>query len=287
MDTAVNLVVKPIQIEGSRLLQMRSYTQIVSVLILALEVIHTFGDEVEYIWRAPRSLTKVIYLSARYYALAYQLADLGIVLKYLSQLPINPRLCYNWSHFQIISFLIIFHLLESLLVLRVYSLYKRDRRITNFVTSVYLGEISAGFGVTVHAYLWDVFKLDNTCFPSASSSKLSMCSVVAFIHQSLLWYLIFTKKRDTDQPEWFNKPVIKIIFHNGAFITFGIFLIFTGIIPYSISAQNIVIIIRTFLASLFSIATCRLVMSMHKLKYGSQETSIELNRIPVNDYIAA
>ncbi|KAF8625967.1 hypothetical protein AX17_006692 [Amanita inopinata Kibby_2008] len=281
MDVPVDPAAESTQVALSIQMRIRTYAQMVSVLFLALEAAHMFGDEIKYIWRVPWTITKPIYLFSRYAILAYQIASFIIVFKYMSQLPINLLLCHRWFHSQTIFSLVMLHLLELVLILRVYALYGRDPKIGGLLLLTYLGEICASVVCIRDAYVREIYKLDDACFSPPASPTTSIISGIVVVQQSLLWFLTYAKLRGASQHGWADNPIIKVVVRDGAFVFVTILILVVSIALYlSVTPTHVTHITRPFFIPFFSVVICKLIMNTQRLRYDTQEKGMELTTIP-------
>ncbi|KAF8625922.1 hypothetical protein AX17_006648 [Amanita inopinata Kibby_2008] len=262
-------------------LHARSYTQMAFLLFLVLETADTLRDEIKYIWRAPWTTLRVLYLISRYFTLAYQIAAFVIVHNYLTRLPIKSRICRAWFHSQMLVSLILFCLLETVLNLRVYALHHKNRKITGLLIVTYIGVICAGVFCNFHTYVSDSFELDEACFPRVGPRHVPIFSIIMAIHQSLLWGLTYAKQRAANRLGWADNPILKVVTRDGVCVYIGILSLSFGLVPYSLSVRGASHIAKCVAISFFSVATCRLIMNTQRLKSGERDNSAELTTISV------
>lgn len=129
---------------SDRLLQLLSDGQTVSqssggALAIALfDGLLTFDIEVSYIWRAPWSLTKTLYVLSRYLGFL----NLCIMSAVFSTSHISTSLCEVWLwYFYVGIFMCSLAPCNLLLALRLYGLFLENRNIRVLVMSLYTCEL--------------------------------------------------------------------------------------------------------------------------------------------------
>ncbi|KAF8876334.1 hypothetical protein BD779DRAFT_1677838 [Infundibulicybe gibba] len=126
--------------------RLTNYAAIASITLLAFDHILTFGEEVELIWKSRWNIFKVVYLWQRYFALiSLSGLTVGELLDEIKALDLEA----------IITTVIIF-VVDFVLVVRVWTLYARSRRVLVFlviltileaVAMLIVGEITLTIGM--------------------------------------------------------------------------------------------------------------------------------------------
>ncbi|KAK0189773.1 hypothetical protein F5146DRAFT_1052478 [Armillaria mellea] len=128
-----------------------SYSYVSALSFLTWDIIVSFGDEVNYIWVSQWSIPKLMYFLARYYPFLYLIAcNLRISYEYIivSLATDIPKRCHRsscqaywfWSLIGGPSFVII--ILDIILLLRVFSLYNRNKWLLTFMV-LFVGALYA------------------------------------------------------------------------------------------------------------------------------------------------
>ncbi|KDQ56699.1 hypothetical protein JAAARDRAFT_207789 [Jaapia argillacea MUCL 33604] len=118
-----------------------NYANVASLAWLTYDVILTFGEESSTIWRSKFSIPKVLYLLLRYVVLI----TLSLNLAVNTSENLSPEVCGPWMRFQgLDSVAIASWLGEALLMLRVWALYERSRKVLIFSLFLYLVDMASG-----------------------------------------------------------------------------------------------------------------------------------------------
>lgn len=114
-----------------------SYSYVSALSFLTWDIIVSFGDEVNYIWVSQWSIPKLIYFLARYYPFLYLIG--ANIMSLATDIP--KRFCQAYWYWSLIggpSFVII--ILDIILLLRVFSLYNRNRWLLTFMVLFVVGD---------------------------------------------------------------------------------------------------------------------------------------------------
>ncbi|KAK0201000.1 hypothetical protein DFS33DRAFT_1094532 [Desarmillaria ectypa] len=132
-----------------------SYSYVSALSFLTWDIIVSFGDEVNYIWVSQWSIPKLMYFLARYYPFLYLMSvflfnlpvldeQMTLVLVGRTSCPLlltSPKDCQAYWYWSLIggpSFVII--ILDIILLLRVFSLYNRNRWLLTFMVLFVIGD---------------------------------------------------------------------------------------------------------------------------------------------------
>ncbi|PFH49949.1 hypothetical protein AMATHDRAFT_48288 [Amanita thiersii Skay4041] len=255
----------------------RSCSFMVSILLQVLEAISALDDEVRYIWSMPFSMIKWIYLFSRYYGLIFQALVFFVI--FTSKIPINPRLCHAWAYSRILTFLLFLHILDIVLILRVYALYKKSFKIAVLLSSTFLVQLGAAIGCTIHAPSTDALKLDEGCLTAVLPPFVAGFSCTIVLQQCLIWGLIYAKQWSTSGWLRSGNRILHVVVRDNAWVFLGLSFAHIALVPYAILVKQIAHIFTPPLMSFFSIAICRLILNMQRLKWEISVDEVELTTI--------
>jgi len=104
---------------------------------LAYDILITWDQEVEYIWKSPWTVPKFLYLFSRYFTLIVQLVNTSESTSF----SVTNKYCQNWTNFEAITGQLIIMGVEISLMMRVYALYGREKRILALLLALYFSEV--------------------------------------------------------------------------------------------------------------------------------------------------
>ncbi|KAF5324258.1 hypothetical protein D9619_011237 [Psilocybe cf. subviscida] len=126
------------------LFQKENYSLVAATTVLAYDILSTFPDEVQHIWKAKWSLPKGLYILARYYGLVYLSVKISINLRY--NVPLHVLGYYwFWILFGDILFVTFVNMLFSL---RMYALYGKNKRVLAFFIILCVAEYGTEFYIS-------------------------------------------------------------------------------------------------------------------------------------------
>ncbi|TDL22911.1 hypothetical protein BD410DRAFT_839241 [Rickenella mellea] len=146
-------------------------SQVAAIACLVYDIFITLDQEVDYIWksvlreqngeclrmlivfhRSRWTIPKYLYLWGRYFALFIQIVATAARKSRINCVCLHPSpqfisliiiSCAGWSYFEGITGQMLVMGIELLLMLRVWALYKRDRRILYMLVALYVAEVTA------------------------------------------------------------------------------------------------------------------------------------------------
>lgn len=112
---------------------------------VAYDIVLTFGEEIEFIWKAKWSLPKCLYIAARYYGLITLIVYIAVTL--LS----NPSetLCGAWQWFIGLGVIFFVAVVDLILLLRIDALYGRKKKVFIPLLILYIVEVALATSVGI------------------------------------------------------------------------------------------------------------------------------------------
>ncbi|KAI0938652.1 hypothetical protein AcW1_001671 [Taiwanofungus camphoratus] len=109
--------------------------------LLVWDTIIHIDDEIEYIWRGPRSWMKWAYAFVRHFPYVAQSSILVLIIRSdLGQIW-STRQCLDWIIYQLCVMESVTITVEAVLIVRVYAMYNRSKAILSVVFALFLAEI--------------------------------------------------------------------------------------------------------------------------------------------------
>ncbi|KDQ52515.1 hypothetical protein JAAARDRAFT_478248 [Jaapia argillacea MUCL 33604] len=246
-----------------------AYSCAASLAFLTWEICITLDTEIEHIWKhPPRSSLKWLFLFTRYLPLAVQILLMlegdGIFGTSDSRASCVARFTFHSLATQAVTLAV-----EILLMMRVYALYGRSRRVRILLIGVLIAEVS--FMVPIYGVLMPKISFDSACIPIRTryvTAFFAYLSIVALIVQSVLLSLtLFKSYRISRRNRGKGVAIIDILARDGGWV-FGlvfvalllqtIFYFLLGILPGAL--------MFTWYLSLLSFLGCRLVLNLYQLE---------------------
>ncbi|KAF9559140.1 hypothetical protein CPC08DRAFT_530233 [Agrocybe pediades] len=125
-------------IQGIQELQVIRYTRIIASSVIFYDHVVTLGDEVRLMWNGKWSLVKILFFMIRYYALPSAIFSLYSIFTPFLTDEVSMRIV-RWD--MATAFLATF-LTEAVLVIRLYALYNRNRKVLVFMLNMVAGSAS-------------------------------------------------------------------------------------------------------------------------------------------------
>ncbi|KDR70147.1 hypothetical protein GALMADRAFT_230143 [Galerina marginata CBS 339.88] len=252
----------------------RQYISLVSVVCLVWEHILIISQEYTFVWKSRLVVTKCLYLGLRYFAIGFLLANHYASCVLLSKVPLNESTCLSWFIFQAAYLQVIQTLFEVTLLVRVWALYDKSRRIGLILSSLYLFECV----IMLHSIVGVTSRLqfDDTCLVMETPTGAYLLAFTPLAMQGLIWSMIWYKQ--INPSPWFRSggPIGTLMFRDGLVS----FLLLSSIIPvclsYSVYVHDLTDSVWTVLVTIYSIGGCRTIMNMQRLKIPQTASAVEL-----------
>ncbi|KDR74845.1 hypothetical protein GALMADRAFT_249753 [Galerina marginata CBS 339.88] len=250
--------------------QAVSFVSFAALAAQTWELMVSFTDEVEYMWRGKFTIFKTLYFSARYGMLAAQVINqtLSFYVDGRQQPKSQPSpLCPGIFIYKSIISQIGLALVEIILLLRVYALYNQNHKARRFLMLVFVAATileTTGNGIVIRS-LGSV----TGCAPAkVDKNGIAIFGLGAGFCQLVILSTTLVKYYGSRQAGWARTPLTSLMLKEGAAAFILIFTLLTILIAYEI-VRRIDIQVENAAFSwhiaLLSIAASRLVLNMRKV----------------------
>ncbi|PFH45396.1 hypothetical protein AMATHDRAFT_71733 [Amanita thiersii Skay4041] len=235
----------------ARLAFIRFCTTIASTALLALETALLFKEEYRFVWRARISVAKCIYIFSRYFILLFQIANAVIVSTYLRVIPVSRPFCAVWFCTQLSTAALSMVMLEAVLMLRVYALHGKSRKIGITLSCSLFIEICVT--TCMISLVFKDLTLDDACVTTNTPRQVIGLGTVTVVQQLLIWGLMFQKRSFLQTLNNAGQRLTLVIMRDGTWVLIGVCACCALLIPYSMYIGQITHVIFSMLIPLFSI----------------------------------
>lgn len=240
---------------------VRNYISLASLLCLVIDYASTCKFEVNHIWRRPKVLVSFLYLFSRYTGLITMIAHFVLVHKLLAHAPVPLKICRNWFLVFLASCAIQVLVLDSILFLRAYALYKKNPKVFLLTIPIILQFVIAAILITLKFSNENVF--NHQCDLQTVPFDVVYLAISVILAHGALWLVTFVQRKVAGG----EAAVVKLVVHEGAWIFVLLLAIVAGIFPYSYASRvGNPTIIFGLPTTMISIASCRIIMNMRRLK---------------------
>jgi len=161
-----------------RQVQAQAYLGVAGFCLLLYDMAITLDIEINLVWPAPFSLVKVLFLFNRYVVPGVYIWNVYMLSGTITSVPGNSY-CFNFFAFNLAMQAITSNGVgATLILLRVYALYDRNKRILTLLVTLLLAELGITLGVSMYA---SVVLRDEMVF----EPMFGTCALLA--HLSWLW----------------------------------------------------------------------------------------------------
>ncbi|KAF9038505.1 hypothetical protein BJ165DRAFT_1531593 [Panaeolus papilionaceus] len=184
------------------------YHGVAAFAFLVWDIIITWGDEIEYIWPQPiNSPTKWVFLFTKYFAFVAQIRLMTINMG-LQLGTFSLEVCRQFYVYQVVTGGILMACVQSLLMLRVYALYIRDRRIAYGLVALLVAELGSMPGLIVSTLPQDLGKM---CMKPIKVRDIAFFGLSAVLPQLLVLGLTIVKFLAGLRDGWGKLPMVSTL----------------------------------------------------------------------------
>ncbi|KDR76911.1 hypothetical protein GALMADRAFT_246027 [Galerina marginata CBS 339.88] len=248
---------------------------IAALVFLIWDTLSAFDKECAFVLNTPLTRVKFLYLFARYFGIASQIFFVFYVTGPLSMTPVTSGTCRKWWYFQILTLVALQALIQAILALRVYALYKKSGLVGCILTFAVLTEISLCLYFGVCAF--DGLEYNAACIVTALPRKmLPVGGCLITTHSIILGFALY-KYRHGLREGWADIPIISRVMRDGGSTFVAIVAMLVFFLNFSIRVKIVIHIVVPLVASILSILACRLIINLHDLRQSPPEAAdIEL-----------
>ncbi|KAJ7707372.1 hypothetical protein B0H17DRAFT_516350 [Mycena rosella] len=205
--------------------QTTNYLAAAAITLLVLEHISTFKEEVEYVWKSRLSLWSILYVWIRYFNLITLSVYVSFMFREMKSSTM-PSLSFGrngYLHSRGVS-------VDCILVLRVWLLYGRSRRLLYILVPLLLAEtaVMLTFGALTILPLkqfLDIGLLLKGCYSLTVPRLFTIYAVPYFVMAIILFSLTLYKcGKHLRQAQFGRMPVVSLFLRDGLFLFMAIML---------------------------------------------------------------
>ncbi|KAG2113910.1 uncharacterized protein F5147DRAFT_834866 [Suillus discolor] len=222
--------------------------------LMVIEYIWSFTDEIRLVWpRFLKTTEAKIYVVTRYAGVAGQSFNIWFAFRMVSGAPNSPSTCRAWYLYQTLMTQCLLLSVESLLMLRVYKMYRKGKSICALLT-VFGGAQLAANAASVRSVITGI-SYTPTCViisPHHSRIYVGVSIIVTFmvILSTMLWRFFGSSSGLSEAP----RAWLKLAVRDGSCTTIAIMMIFifmflcnTRVINTQMSGNIIFYVLFSFL----------------------------------------
>lgn len=260
-------------------IQSSRYAALASSCVIFFDYFLTLEDEVEYIWNAPWTPGKTLFIINRYYTLLSAVFNnYGLLSPY-----INDTFCLHWIRWQGYTGLISAMLAQMILQMRLYALYCMDRRIIICVTLFFIACSAASAAVmtdilahvSVSSEFIPSFKF---CTPHGINNHLYAFWIPILCSESLLCFMALyrgftTLKEEGDLPrgdiflQLAGRRLVRMLIQDSVLYFLATFATyFTNLIMFIAAPITLIEIPIGFSVSIASVLASRLILHIRQAR---------------------
>ncbi|OSD01426.1 hypothetical protein PYCCODRAFT_1436353 [Trametes coccinea BRFM310] len=265
--------------------QRRSMHSLASAVWLLYDLLTTFDQEVEFVWRSNNSLPKFLYFVSRY---------VGLFGQFVIATAHLPIFCRGELMSSLVILACMIFSIELSLMLRIDALYGRSRRVRALLFTAFIAEIASA--ATINGFLYpEAFRrlrpfppewpVQGCHFPDdIFLNKLVWLPVVAF---ETLLFCLNTIKCISYGPLDHHTPLIYRLFRDGSVyfaIALAVMLICT--IAQFTNNSPLSTVTAVWISAVLSYSGCHLLLSVRSVAARREQLDLALISVHVSDICA-
>ncbi|KAF8888043.1 hypothetical protein BD779DRAFT_1525263 [Infundibulicybe gibba] len=191
------------------MLRLIGVSLVASLTFLIYDMVSTLDNEVEFIWKRPNSSwIKWQFLFTRYFTLASQICNCSINFTIVSS-SLDLGLLRGWYTSQAVVSDIIVTAVEILLMLQLYALYNKSRKLAAvFCFMVFAETVALIIGIVFNPP-GDEFHLVSIL--DATHDAFTYSGFSSMVSQTVIVILTWVKYREAVHGGWGANPIISLI----------------------------------------------------------------------------
>ncbi|KAL0949005.1 hypothetical protein HGRIS_009104 [Hohenbuehelia grisea] len=271
-------------IETFHRLHVVKYLTASSGVLLVYDYLLTFSDEVIFFWSSPWNVGKVLFLLTRYMPMV------EAILTYFNQLGTSVSVSTCELLFNITGWMFIFNtcIAEAILMLRVWALWNRSKRVAAFFTILSMTCIVLAAVLFIKFHGSQRF-LDQPrvvalpgCYPISADKIIVVAYILLMVFESVILGLMLTK--GVRHYRTSSSSFIRAMLQDGVvyFVTL-MSVSFINAIVFIAAAPEMANILTPMQRSLHSMLSARILMRMRKeatrTSDSTMSTSLPLNTL--------
>ncbi|TDL18500.1 hypothetical protein BD410DRAFT_900816 [Rickenella mellea] len=266
---------------------------VAAIACLVYDIFITIDQEVDYVWKSRWTIPKYLYLWARYFALFIQI----VATAEQTSTQVTNKVCAGWAYFEGITGQMLVMGIELLLMLRVWALYKRDRRMLYILVALYIAEVTANTvilgmalpGLTSVAPLRTLFPPGfplSGCLPTSVPKFFFSYWIPTLVFEGILFILMFINFVRLAR-EHTPMPLLKRFFRDGTVYYAVIFAaLLVQVLLYELVNSALSEVAIGWQLTMFSIMGSRLVLNLRAASVGPADNeTVELVDLSMHSHV--
>ncbi|KAF8881257.1 hypothetical protein BD779DRAFT_1025887 [Infundibulicybe gibba] len=207
------------------------------------------------------------------------------------EVPVAHTTCKAWFMFQSLCTISLMSSVNALLMLRVYALYDRSRRVATFLVTILFMDVVSLSAQALYlcaetVVVPEVPIFDEACLMKQTPSAVLSSSIEVLVIQGTLWGMTWWKSNRSEP--WTRTPLISLVVRDGAFVFVGLFAILVITLPYALLVRSVEHVVFSWSISLMAFIACRLIINLLQLNTSGAGTQGDLEltsfiEIPLTD----
>ncbi|KAJ8586366.1 hypothetical protein M405DRAFT_935433 [Rhizopogon salebrosus TDB-379] len=244
-----------------RVSRVMAFNACATLAVMLWDWVIGLPDETHLIWRRPRSSwVKWLFLFFRYGGLMAQVFNLLFVMRMETYKPINRATCERWISYQAVAVEAFLVAVDSLLILRVYAIWSRSRRVLGVLGTLVILE-ACSMAVSASIIVPDS-AMNELCLFRKTPRAAAYFGIVALLTQSAILYLTLRKHFTTFARRYGPRNLSTLVVRDGGLAFIGIFAMFFGALYYSILGSERSDVLFFWIVCVLSICGCRIIINM-------------------------
>ncbi|KAH7929727.1 hypothetical protein BV22DRAFT_1029125 [Leucogyrophana mollusca] len=247
----------------------------VSITLIIYDHVITLQEEVEYFWSGPWTISRVLYLTIRYLALALALS--GIYVNFAPRPTTNMMgtgvYIEKMDPIALFSYVLVFVIIllcQGVVALRVWYLFSRNRFVRTFAVTLYLCSITGS--ITMACLLWSDMKAEFNAaadlFTPSSLRQIWMLYLPCIVVHSVL-FLCKIYRVTTSHNTLRNTPLLGRMLKEGSlmycFATGSLLFSIIGLADVSNMDLYMPALLCYFAVAAIVVSVCRAMISIRSL----------------------
>lgn len=250
--------------------QVVNRSSLAALAFLVWDLMITVDDEVRYIWPRPWSYIKCVYYFVRYVPVLVEASILCVGTELTPRFNFSPHDCFIWQVYQAVAVTLVIIAVDTILILRVFALFRNSTIIHNIIKVAFIGEIiSMIIGIVLAT---PEIEYNDVCLVVYTPKSFGLW-LASLVFQLLLFSLTAYRFYSTVKGGWGTVPLVSIMMRDGTWAFFLLFFIYVGYtILVTLPHHSYSGVLFGWLLAAFSFAGYRIILSLYHFGSGQQNS---------------
>ncbi|CAL1712778.1 unnamed protein product [Somion occarium] len=254
------------KITSARDAQVSRWVGVSAVTFLVYDVLINISDEVEYVWRVPRTWAYWAYLYVRHFAMIALASLLILATNEHNRLGFSSGTCRGWIIYESFLSISLVLLVEAILMIRIYAIFARSKRLLQILSLLFIAECVVSVTGQAFSIINLSFSLELGCVVTSTPPAYMASWIAPLTFQTILFVLTIFKCFVTMTKKTGSDSVLFIFVRDGIWayaLMFAVMLL--NLLMFQLKASPLAPLCFKWALSIISFCGSHVLLNMRRL----------------------